>query len=82
MNKEIIVDELLDVSVTFYGKAVVDGQMLFLKVGYENIRKFDCEGLKNAGMITLTNAFELISSDVKDIQMITRAEYLENTEEE
>ena len=33
-------------------------------------------------MTALTNTFNRMSSNVKNIQMITRAEYLENTEEE
>lgn len=76
----MVVDKLLDVKVTFYGKAVVDNQELFVSIDYESIKKFDNEGLKKSGMNTLTNAFNLISDNVQDIQMIARAEYLENTD--
>lgn len=82
MNEEIIIADLPDGPVTIYGKAVVDGQELYMSVSYGKIKGLDNEGLRKLGMKTLTNTFNRMSSNVQNIQMITITEYLENTKEE
>lgn len=81
MNEEIIIADLPDGPVTIYGKAVVNGQELYMSVSYGKIKGLDNEGLRKLGMKTLTNTFNRMSSNVQNIQMITITEYLENTEE-
>lgn len=46
MREEIIIDDLLDVTVRFYGKAVVDGQEIYVSINL-GIKRFNNKELKN-----------------------------------